>query len=97
MNTPCFEWDPEKDRSNQRKHGVPFREAVGAFRDEHALIIPDPDDHSGEERSLLVGMSGRLRILVVCHCLRGQGNAIRLISARRATRSERADDEDRSS
>jgi uncharacterized DUF497 family protein len=85
-----FEWDPGKAAANSRKHGISFAEAETAFSDDYATITDDPD-HSGEEdRFLLLGMSARLRVLVVVHCVREAGSVIRLISARKATRTERA-------
>ena len=86
-----IEWDHAKARSNLRKHGISFDEAETAFSDDYALVLPDPDHSSPEEaRMLLIGMSAALRVLVVVHCEREGGDIIRLISARRATRSERA-------
>jgi uncharacterized DUF497 family protein len=86
-----FEWEPAKARTNARKHGITFDEAETAFSDEHALVLPDPDHSSNHEEPLvLVGLSAALRVLVVVHCELANGNVIRLISARRATRSERA-------
>lgn len=86
-----IEWDDAKGRANLRKHGVEFEEAQTAFSDDFALILPDPDHSSvHEERLILIGMSAALRVLVVVHCERAGGDIIRLISARRATRSERA-------
>jgi uncharacterized protein len=83
------EWDETKNASNKRKHRVSFEEAKSAFADEFGRLVTDPD-HSGEEdRFILMGMSPRLRLLVVCHCYR-HGDAIRIISARKANRSERA-------
>ena len=84
-----FEWDARKDAANRRKHGVFFHEAATVFADDQALLIPDPDHSRIEERYLLLGLSDRLRMLVVCHCLRRQGETIRIISARRANRFER--------
>lgn len=84
-----FEWDPRKDRANQKKHGIAFAEAKTVFLDEFARIIDDPEHSEGEERFLMLGMSIGLRVLVVCHCLRGAGRVIRIISARRADASER--------
>jgi uncharacterized DUF497 family protein len=85
-----FEWDRTKARANLRKHGISFVEAETAFSDEHALVLPDPDHSSSrEERLVLIGLSVALRVLVVVHCELDDGNVIRLISARRATRSER--------
>ncbi len=85
-----FEWDPPKAAANVRKHGVSFDEAETVFSDEHALLIDDPDHSADEERFLLLGLSGALRTLVVVHCYREEAGVIRLVSARKATRSERA-------
>lgn len=84
-----FEWDESKDRANKRKHGVSFTEAQTVFFDEHALLIDDPDHSDDEDRFVLLGFSSRLRVLVVCHCYRTNGERIRIISARKADRSER--------
>jgi uncharacterized protein len=83
-----FDWDPRKAAANLRKHRVSFEEAQTAFLDEDALIIEDPDHSEGEERFLLLGVSGGLRILFVWHCVREGGSLIRIISARRADRCE---------
>ena len=85
-----FEWDDAKARQNLRKHGVSFEEAHTAFYDDDAILLPDPD-HSGvaEERFVLLGLSATLRVLTVVHCYRADPEVLRLISARRATRSER--------
>lgn len=90
MDPIRFEWDPRKAAANVRKHGVSFAEAETAFYDDYATITDDPDHSGDEERFLLLGMSAGLRVLVVVHCVRGAGSVIRLISARKATRSERA-------
>jgi uncharacterized protein len=83
-----FEWDDRKDAINRRKHGVSFAEAQTVFFDEHALLIADPEHSEQEERFVLLGLSGALRALVVCHCYR-QGTVIRIVSARKADRKER--------
>ena len=83
-----FEWDSEKAIGNKRKHRVTFEEAATAFWDEQGLIIPDPDHSETEERLILIGFSANSRLLVIVHCLRRRGIVIRIISARRATRSE---------
>ena len=84
-----FEWDERKNRTNKKKHGVSFEEAEGVFSDERALLLSDPD-HSGlEDRFVLLGLSANLRTLVVCHCYRKQDEVVRIISARKASRSER--------
>ncbi len=88
MDRIRFEWDAEKNTWNQRKHGISFEEAQSVFVDENALMIHDPD-HSGEEdRFILLGLSANIRLLVVCHCYRENDEVIRIISARKATRSE---------
>lgn len=84
-----FEWNSRKASSNQRKHGVSFDEAQSAFLDESARLISDPEHSGDEERYVLLGLSTRLRLLVVCHCYRKQDGVIRIISARRADKSER--------
>jgi len=85
-----FEWDAAKARQNLRKHGVTFDEAQTAFADEDAIIVDDPDHSSTEERFYLLGVSAHLRLLVVVHCYRAEDAVIRLISAWKATSSERA-------
>ena len=77
-----FEWDKQKAAANRRKHGVSFEEARTVFLDEGALQIPDPEHSEEEDRSIMLGISLRLRVLVVCHCYRESDEVIRLISAR---------------
>lgn len=84
-----FEWDERKNAENQRRHRVSFEEAETVFLDEYALLIDDPGHSSSEERFILLGLSAALRHLVVCHCYRASGSIIRIISARRATATER--------
>ena len=84
-----FSWDPRKARINLEQHSVSFEEAQSVFSDEHAVLIDDPDDSVEEDRFLILGLSVALRVLIVCHCLREEGNEIRLISARRADKFER--------
>jgi uncharacterized DUF497 family protein len=85
-----FIWDEAKSAANARKHGVTFAEAETVFLDEEALLIADPDHSDDEDRFILLGLSARLRTLVVCHCYRENGSIIRIISARKADRQERA-------
>lgn len=85
-----FDWDAAKARENLRKHGISFEEAQTVFSDDHAVLVEDPDHSAEEDRFILLGLSAKLRVLVVVHALREQGEVIRLISARRATRTERA-------
>lgn len=81
-----FEWDPAKAATNARKHRVSFEEACTAFSDPRAITIPDPKHSATEERFVLLGASERDRLVVVVHVERGEN--VRIISARRATRSE---------
>jgi len=88
MNPLRIEWDENKRRENLKKHGVSFEEAETVFVDENALLIHDPDHSEEEDRFIILGLSFRLRILLVCHCYRGNEDTIRIISARKATRKE---------
>ncbi len=85
-----FEWDEAKSLVNRRKHGVSFEEARTVFFDENAIRFFDPDHSGSEDRFLMLGMSFRLRVLVVCHCFRVSGDTIRIISARKADKKEEA-------
>ena len=87
-----FEWDGTKAASNLKKHRVSFDEAVTVFYDLLAATFGDPDHSQEESRLITVGYSARGRLLVVSHVDRG--GATRLISARRATLSERKRHED---
>ena len=84
-----FSWDTEKDKANQKKHGVSFQEAQTVFHDENARLIDDPDHSEEEQRFILLGLSSKLRILIVCHCYRAEDTLIRIISARKADKKER--------
>ena len=84
-----FEWDHKKAAANLRKHGVSFEDAQTVFADESAKLIDDPDHSEEEDRFVLLGLSSSLRLLVVCHCYRSEGNIIRIISARKAEGHER--------
>jgi hypothetical protein len=90
--TERFEWDGAKARANARRHSVSFAEAVTVFDDPLAALVGDPDHSQDEERRLLIGYSTRQRLLVVTYTERG--GAIRVIGARRATRTERRAYED---
>ena len=81
-----FEWDPQKARTNARKHGVEFADAVAALEDESAITLPD-EEMAEEERFVTLGRDGFGRLLVVIYTWRGEN--IRLISARKATKRER--------
>lgn len=82
-----FVWDTQKAATNLKKHDISFEEARTIFDDVHALLIADPDVVE-EERFVLLGLSATLRLLVVCHCYREHDEIIRLISARKATKTE---------
>jgi len=82
-----FRWDPEKARQNLRKHRVTFEEAVSVFRDTLSVTIVDPLHSIEENRFVTIGYSDRRRTLVVVHS--DSEDAIRVISARLATRAER--------
>ena len=87
MSQIRFEWDARKAKSNEKKHGVSFREAQAVFYDEQALFFEDPQPLHEEKRFVLLGLSSSLRLLVVVHALRDR-DVIRIISARKATRLE---------
>ena len=84
-----FDWDPQKARANRAKHGVSFEEAKSVFYDEFARQFFNEEHSSNEERFIVLGLSNRLRVLVVCHCERASEEVIRIISARKATANER--------
>ena len=83
-----FEWDTRKNLFNIEKHGIPFKEAATVFSDDNADIIEDERDYDGEKRFKVVGFSKNTRLLTVIHCNREDETVIRIISARRATKTE---------
>lgn len=83
-----FRWDETKNRKNKRDHGVSFEEAQTVFLDKNALRFFDPDHSEEEDRFIMLGVSFKLRVLVVCHCYRENDEVIRLISARKADKKE---------
>ena len=89
MNGLRFIWDEAKATENVRKHGVSFEEAASVFADENARLKHDPEHSQREDRFILLGFSDKLRLLIVCHAYRENDELIRLISARKATTSER--------
>lgn len=80
-----YEWDPEKARANQRKHGVRFLDAVGVFQDDRMVMVEDT--YPLEQRFVSIGADGLGRVLVVVFTWRAQ--RVRLISARKANKQER--------
>ena len=89
---PVFRWDPEKARSNLRKHGVTFEEAASVFRDIFSVTISDPLHSTAESRFVTIGRSDQDRTLAVVHS--DFEETIRIISARLATRPERKEYEE---
>ena len=83
-----FNWDTDKNLSNIEKHGVPFKEAATVFSDNGAVILDDAEHSQNEARFKIIGYSGKLRLLMVCHCHRDDELVIRIISARTATKKE---------
>ena len=83
-----FEWDDNKNLINQTKHGISFEEAATVFYDEQAIMKSDPEHSDDEERFVILGLSQQTNLLVVCHCYRGKDERIRIISARKATKTE---------
>ena len=81
-----FEWDEDKARRNELKHGVAFEEAKTIFNDPFAVTVPDPDHSEEEERWLDIGLSAEGRLLVVWYTERGE--SIRVIGSRKATKKE---------
>lgn len=83
-----FEWDDNKNSSNEIKHHINFNEAISVFYDDDALLIYDPDHSKQEERFIILGLNSKGDLLIVCHCYRSNEEIIRLISARKATKNE---------
>jgi uncharacterized DUF497 family protein len=88
MDRLRFASDPKKSRDNLGKHGVSFDEAETVFFDENAIQYFDPDHSRDEDRFIMLGMSARMRVLIVCHCYREADTVIRIISARKADKQE---------
>ena len=70
MESLEFEWDKKKDKINARTHGVSFDEARTVFYDEQAIQFFDPEHSDEEDRFILLGISFKLKTLVVCHCFK---------------------------
>ena len=88
MSELRFEWNTANAAANLKKHGIGFDEARSAFADERAKLIADPQHSEAEDRFILLGLSAKLKLLIVCHCYRSEENVIRIISARKASASE---------
>ncbi len=83
-----FEWDENKNQINLKKHGISFEDTKTVFEDEFAILFDDPDHSAEEDRFLIIRMSRTEKICIVSHCYRGVDEIIRIISARKATKSE---------
>lgn len=90
ISTNLFEWDPVKNATNIKKHGVSFEEAATVFDDENIIFILDGNHSYDEERFIALGISVQSRLLLVCHCNRNNDSVTRIISARRAEHDEEA-------
>lgn len=88
MKSLAFTWDDQKNQLNIKKHKISFEEAQTVFFDENAIEFEDPDHSAKENRFILLGLSYKIRTLVVCHCFRNTEKEIRIISARKATKNE---------
>ncbi len=89
MKKLMFEWDENKNKINQQKHGISFEDVKMVFEDVYAILFDDPDHSLEEERFLIIGMSDDKGICIVSHCYRGLDDKIRIISARKASKKER--------
>ena len=88
MKDIAFDWDESKNKANVQKHGITFKEAESVFFDEYALLIADPDLSETDDRFFLLGLSAKLRLLLVCHCFEVDDGLIRIISCRKASKQE---------
>lgn len=88
MENINFEWDENKNKTNQRKHGIDFEEAKTVFYDDDAILFDDPEHSIDEDRFLILGISKYENLCIVSHCYRSKDNIIRIISARKATKNE---------
>ena len=88
MNNIHFQWDQSKNLANIKKHKISFEEAKTVFFDENARLIPDPEHSVKEERFIILGFSIKLKLLIVVHTYKVNDEIIRIISARKATKSE---------
>lgn len=89
IKTLHFEWDENKNTINLKKHGISFKDVESVFYDDAAILFDDPDHSIYEERFLIIGRSIAKGVCIVSHCHRKEGDVIRIISARKATKRER--------
>ncbi|MBM3296231.1 MAG: BrnT family toxin [Candidatus Aminicenantes bacterium] len=85
-----FEWSPNKTKTNIRSHGVSFEEARTVFFDENAIEFHDHDHSFKENRYLMIGLSSKIRLLLVSYVAREEKDEeiIRIISSRIPTKKE---------
>jgi uncharacterized DUF497 family protein len=83
-----FEWDEYKNHANIQNHEISFTEAKTVFYDEKARLIADPEHSNSEDRFIILGLSHKARLLVVIHTYKEQDELIRIISARKATKTK---------
>ena len=90
MKNILFKWDRRKDRRNFKNHGVSFEEAKTVFLDENAIEFFDQDHSFEEDRYLMIGLSSKLRLLLVSYTVNKQNkdDIIRIISSRKPTKNE---------
>jgi len=89
LNGYHFIWNSEKYQVNYQKHNITFEEAATVMIDPYTEYYVDDEHSDDEDRFIAIGYSGKLRLLVVCHCLRNNDLTFRVISARKATNAER--------
>lgn len=90
MDTIQFEWDNNKNAINIKKHKISFEEASTVFYDDRAILFDDPEHSYEEERFLIIGTTASSKICIVSHCYREDDEIIRIISARKATKTEKS-------
>ena len=83
-----FVWDQNKNLANIKKHKISFEEAQSVFFDDNARLILDPEHSMLEERFIILGITNKLKLLVVVHTYKRNDDVIRIISARKATKAE---------
>ena len=89
MDTIKFEWDENKNQTNQKKHGISFEEAKEVFFDDDAILFDDPEHSKGEERFLIIGLIQKEKICIVSHCYRDKENTIRIIQHEKQPKTKR--------
>ena len=88
MQNKEFAWDEDKHKINKRKHKISFDEASSVFEDDYAVYFDDDLHSQDEDRFIIIGVSKFDNLLIVCHCYRENDTVIRIISARKATKTE---------